>query len=124
MAAAINLLGILLGALLLLAGLVMIAAQVRTHQIRVYGAGSWVFRGGAVLSAAGLALLALNGGPAELSTVGLLAGVAGLLGGLFTLNHERAQALHGGADRWAWPRSLTLQLMGSGALLVVLALLS
>ena len=116
------LVGIGLGALGVLAGLVMIAPEVRVHQIRVYGAGSWVFRAGALLALIGVILARTSGAPAPLNQVGALAGGAALLGGLFVLNHERAQALHGGADRWDWLRSLTLQMFAAGAILLAAAL--
>ncbi len=118
----VSLLGVGIGVLAILAGLVMIAPQVRVHRIAVWSAGSWVFRAGAILEALGLILLKAGGGPGVLGTVGLMGGIAALLGGLFVLNHERAQALHGGSGRWQWPRSLTAQMMAAGLVLVVLAL--
>lgn len=124
MADLVSLIGIGVGALLVLFGLVLIATQVRIHQIRVYSAGSWIFRVGAVLSALGLVTLLVRGGAQELASVGLVTGVAALVGGLFTLNHERAQSLDRGAERWDWLRSLTAQMVGAGAILIVLALLS
>jgi hypothetical protein len=124
MTALLSLVGIGSGALLVLVGLVMIAAQVRVHQIEVYSIGSWVFRVGAVLSLFGLILMATgDGSGAELGRVGLLTGVTGFLGGLFVWNHEREQALHEGAEHWDWPRSLTLQLVGLGGSVFIAALL-
>lgn len=120
----LSLIGIGLGALLVLDALVMIAPQVKKHRIAVYGVGGWVFRVGAALSAVGLVILKVMGGEEALRLIGLWTGVAALLGGLFTLNHERRQALDGGAERWDWARSLTVQMMGAGATLVGLALIA
>jgi hypothetical protein len=120
----IGLLGILLGALGVLLGLVLIAPEVRIHQITVTSRGSWVYRGGAMLTLIGLAGLILGDGAGEIASVGLITGITGVLGGLFMWNHERAQALHAGADRWDWPRALTPQIMGLGALIVLVALLA
>ena len=120
----LSLVGVLLGMLLLLIGLVMIASQVRVHQIEVYSAGSWVFRAGALLSIAGLLVSKTAGGPAELAKVGWLTGGAALLGGLFVLNHERAQVLHDGSSRWDWPRSLTAQMIALGSLILIIALVN
>ena len=117
------LIGIGLGAVLVLAGLVMIAPEVRVHQIRVYGPGSWVFRAGVLLALIGSILARLGAAPAPISQVGMLVGGAALLGGLFVWNHERAQAHHAGQPRWDWPRSLTVQMMASGLVLLLLALL-
>ena len=119
----ISFIALLFGSLLLLIGLVMIANQVRLHQIRIYSAASWVYRIGAFLSALGLLIMLLGDGLSELATLGLVTGGAGLLGALFTLNHERAQALHNGASRWNWPGSLTVQIAGLAALQIVLALI-
>ncbi len=123
MLALISLLLIVLGTVGVLTGLVLIAPEVRIHQIAVYSRGSWVLRMGALLTALGLILLGIDAGPDELASVGLLAGISGVLGGLFIWNHERAQALHAGADRWDWPRALTPQVIGAGSVLIMLALL-
>ncbi len=120
----IALLGVMLGALGVLFGLVLIAPEVRIHQIAVYSRGSWVYRVGALLSLIGLLALILGNGASEIASVGLVTGIAGVLGGLFMWNHERAQALHAGAERWDWPRALTPQIMGLGALIVLVALLA
>jgi hypothetical protein len=80
-----------------------------------------VFRAGALLTLAGLILARLASAPAQIGQVGLLVGGAALLGGLFVWNHERAQALHGGAARWDWPRSLTVQMIASGIILIGMA---
>lgn len=119
----LSLLGIGLGGMLVLGGLIGIANQVRVHRVRPASAASWVFRAGVGLSIAGLILVILSAGPGEYKTLGTWIGLAAGLGGLFTLNHERAQALDGGADRWDWPRSLTLQMMVSGAVIILLAVL-
>lgn len=119
----VSLIAILLGALLVLVGLVLIANQVRVHQIQVYGVGSWLFRGGVILSVLGLLLLLANVGPREMALVGTTIGGAGLLGALFTLNHERTQALHGGAESWDWLRSLTVQMVVLSILVLLLALI-
>jgi hypothetical protein len=111
------------GAVLVLAGLVMIAPEVRVHRIRVYSAGSWVFRVGAALTLAGLLLTRIASAPVELVKIGVLIGGAALLGGLFVWNHERAQAPHSEVAHWDWPHSLTLQMLGAGVILLALALL-
>src|SRR5262245_48629641 len=115
------LVGIGLGAVLVLGGLVMIAPEVRVHQIRVYSPGSWVFRIGALLALIGLVLARVGGAPTQIVQVGLLVGGAAFLGGLFVWNHERAQAHHAGQSRWDWPRSLTIQMFAAGVVLLVVA---
>ena len=115
--------GIGIGAVMVLAGLVMIAPEVKIHQIRVYGAGSWVFRAGALLTLIGLIVARLANAPEQIGQVGLVVGGAALLGGLFVWNHERAQAIHGGQARWDWPRSLTVQMFAAGIVLVGVALI-
>ena len=119
----LSLMAVVLGVTLVLIGLVMVANQVRVHQIRVYSAGAWVFRVGMILSLIGLLIVAVSDGPGELATLGLVTGGAGLLGALFTWNHEQAQALHEGAQRWAWSRSLTFQMAALAGLALLLALM-
>lgn len=113
MGATISILGVLGGALLVQAGLVMIAPQVRIHQIRIYSQGSWVLRLGAVLTLTGVVL----GGAPMLQKIALITGISVLMGGLITWNHERRQALDNGEPRWDFLHSLTLQMMGVGSLL-------
>jgi len=69
MAALLSLLLIGIGALLALAGLLMIAPQVRVHQIRVYSRGSWLFRAGMILTALGV-LASLSGASPETGASG------------------------------------------------------
>ena len=109
-----------LGALLTLGGLLLIAPQVRVHQIEAYSRGSWLFRAGMALSALGLLVLRLTSGSDDLRRVGLVIGVAGVMGGLITWGHEYHQAKEHGAERWDWPRSLTLQMIASGAIVLTL----
>jgi hypothetical protein len=108
--------------MLVLAGLLMIAPQVRVHQIRIYSVGSWMYRAGIALSLIGLIVLPLSDGLDALAQVGLVTGVAGLMGGVITWNHELHQARDVGEIPWDWPHSLTLQMMVMGAALIVLAL--
>jgi predicted phage tail protein len=116
------LVGIAVGAAMVLLGLAMIAPQVRVHQIRQNSTGTWIFRAGAAVTALGLVFAIMGSTPPELKKVGLLVAGAALLGGLFVWNHERAQAVHEGASRWDWPRSLTTQMLLSGVILLALAL--
>lgn len=74
------LVGIGLGALMVLAGLVMIAPGVRVHQLQAYGSGSWVFRAGALLTLIGLILARIGSAPTQLTQVGVLAGGGGAAG--------------------------------------------
>jgi len=120
--ALLSFIGIVLGALLVLMGLLMIAPQVRVHQIKVYSRGSWVYRIGIALSVIGLIVLPLSDGINELAQVGLVTGVAGLMGGIITWNHELHQARNAGDIPWDWPHSLTLQMIVMSAAVIVLAL--
>jgi hypothetical protein len=122
MAALLSFIGIIFGALLVLVGLLMIASQVRVHQIRIYSVGSWVYRAGILLSLIGLIAIPLSDGLDELAQVGLVTGVAGLMGGVITWNHELHQAHDAGEIPWDWMRSLTLQMILMGAAVIVLAL--
>ena len=109
------------GSLLVLVGLLMIAPQVRVHQIRIYSPGSWLFRAGMILTALGI-LAALSGDhPLQLIQVAQLIGVAGLMGGLITAGHEWRQARDHHDTTWNWLRSLTLQMVILGALVLGLA---
>jgi hypothetical protein len=101
----------LIGTLLYLVGLVMIAAQVRVHAIRVNSRGSWVFRVGSILAAVGVLLV-----PEPWAVVARLLGllslpVAGLVG-----HHEWLQVRDAGATSFPWTRSLAVQvvLLGFG----------
>lgn len=116
----LGLLFILSGGMLALAGLLMIAPQVRRHEIQVYSWRSWLFRAGMLLTLIGMGLL--WGDYPELATVGLLIGITGVLGGLITWNHERAQALHAGLAPWHWRGSLTLHMLVLGGVVCVAAL--
>ncbi|NDJ55287.1 MAG: hypothetical protein GYB68_19620 [Chloroflexi bacterium] len=109
------------GIAFILFGLILIAPQVRIHQIEIYSLGSWVFRAGIGLSLLAVVVMAGTGVLQELESISLWAGLAALLGGLFVWNHERAQALHDGAETWDWQQSLTLQMMSSGAVLTLMA---
>jgi hypothetical protein len=113
--------GVIGGSVLILPGMLLIAAQVRVHRIMVYSVGSWLFRGGMALVILGLAASMGTNFP-ELRMVGMVAGGTGLLGGVFVWNHERAQVLHDGARRWNWPRSLTVQMIGLGVLAIAVGL--
>ncbi len=115
MTALLSLIALGVGALLSLLGLVLIAPQVRVHQIKVDSPGSWLFRVGMLLLV--LALIAARGSdlPRQFALVGQLLGLTGVLGGVITLGHEYRQA------RCDWPRSLTLQLVALGGLALALA---
>ena len=121
MTALLSLIGIGIGSLLVLAGLLIIAPQVRVHQIKVYSAGSWVFRLGMILS--GLTVL-WNGVPTPFLQVGQLMGVAGLMGGVITAGHEWHQARDNNDTTWNWARSLTLQMVVLGVVVLALASIS
>lgn len=119
MLALISLLAVGLGSLLTLLGLVFIAPEVRVHQIKVYSRGSWLFRAGMLLVALGVGL---GGGvPQEFAQVGQLMGVAGIMGGIITAGHEWKQAHEHGLPHWDWLRSLTLQMIVLGVLVLLLA---
>lgn len=116
MGATISILGVLGGALLVQAGLVMIAPQVRVHQIHIYSQGTWVLRLGALLTLGGVLL----GGEPMLQKIALISGISVLMGGVLIWNHERRQALDNGAMRWDFLHSLTLQLLGVGGALTAI----
>jgi hypothetical protein len=122
MTSLIVLIAISLGAALTLIGLLLIAPEVKVHQIRVYSPGSWVFRAGMALTLIGLMGVWANNGAQELRQVGLVVGVAGAMGGVITWGHEWRQAHETGHTRWDWPRSLTLQMVVLGLLTIGLAL--
>ncbi len=48
-------------------------------------------------------------------------GVAGIMGGVITAGHEWKQAHEHGLPRWDWLRSLTLQMIVLGVVVVLLA---
>lgn len=109
------------GALLVLVGLLMIAPQVRVHQIRIYSPGSWLFRVGMLLTALGVLLARGGDAPKELLQVGQLIGVAGIMGGVITAGHEYHQAKDHPDILWDWWHSLTLQMLVSGVIVLLLA---
>lgn len=111
--ATISFLGVLGGALLVQAGLVLIAPQVRIHQIRIYSQESWVLRLGALLTLVGVVI----GGAPMLQKVALITGISIVAGALIVWGHERRQALDNGARHWNFLRSLTLQMMSVGSVL-------
>jgi hypothetical protein len=90
LAALLSFSGIIFGAMLVLAGLLMIAPQVRVHQIRIYSVGSWMYRAGIALSLIGLIVLPLSDGLDALAQVGLVTGVAGLMGGTRRATREKS----------------------------------
>ena len=119
-----SLLGLLctgVGSILVLIGLLMIAVQVRVHQIRIYGVGSWLFRSGMALTILAIILVAGDDHLKQLLQVGQLMGVAGLMGGVITAGHEWHQAHDNHDAAWSWLRSLTLQMILLGAIVLILA---
>lgn len=116
--------GILFGAVGVIIGLLMIAPQVRVHQIEIYSRGSWVFRIGAGLSIIGLLTNLLAAENDALGDIGIVTGVAALMGGIITWGHERKQALDSGVQKWDWQASLTLQMVIFGAVILMTALLN
>ncbi len=121
MAGLLTLIAVGIGSLLVLVGLVMIAPQVRVHQIKIYSPGSWLFRVGMALTALGVLLGHSGDAPKELLQVGLLIGVAGLMGGVITAGHEYHQAKDHPEVAWDWWHSLTLQMVVMGVIVLVLA---
>ena len=121
MAALASFLCVGIGSLLVLVGLLMIAPQVRVHQIKVYSAGSWLFRAGMILTALGILLVIGRDHPVQLVQVGQLMGIAGLMGGVITAGHEYHQARDNNDVSWNWGRSLTLQMVVMGAIVLALA---
>jgi hypothetical protein len=115
--------GILLGTILTIIGLLMIAPQVKVHQIRVNSWGSWLFRLGMVLAMVGLVINIISVDSTPLQNIGIVTGVSGLMGGIITWGHERKQALDNGAAQWEWRSSLTLQMVILGGITFVLGLL-
>jgi hypothetical protein len=59
-----------------------------------------------------------------LGDIGLVTGVAALMGGIITWGHERKQALDNGADRWDWRHSLTLQMVMLGGIVTMFGLIN
>lgn len=110
-----------LGSLCTLAGLLLIAPEVRIHQIKVNSRGSALFRAGMLLVAAGIGIGLAYELPGEFAQVGQLMGVAGIMGGVITAGHEWKQAHEQGQPRWDWPRSLTLQMIILGIVVLVVA---
>ncbi len=117
----LSLIAIGLGSLLVLVGLLMIAPEVRVHQIKVYSRGSWLFRAGMVLLGIGVVVMLGGEHPRELAQVAQLMGVTGIMGGVITAGHEWKQAHEQNLPRWDWPRSLTLQMIVLGVVVLVLA---
>jgi|SRR5450432_4583717 hypothetical protein len=125
MAALFSLLCIGIGSLLVLVGLLMIAPQVRVHRIKVYSVGSWLFRAGMILTLL-RSVAALSGGdtPTQVIQVAQLMGVAGIMGGIITAGHEWRQAHDNNDTEWNWWKSLTLQMVVLGVIVLAVASVS
>lgn len=121
MALLISLIAIGIGSLLTLLGLLLIAPEVRVHQIQVYSRGSGLFRAGMLLVILGIGAGLAANMPEAFAQVGQLMGVAGLMGGLITAGHEWKQAHEQGQPRWDWLRSLTLQMILLGVVVLAAA---
>jgi uncharacterized membrane protein len=98
-------LGIMLGNLFFLAGILLIAAQVRVHRIRVRSRGHAAFRIGAVLLVIGLLLWLIDEGDTAFATMEMLVGWVGVLVAGLVWHHEQLQALEEERD-WHWQGSL------------------
>lgn len=121
MVALLILIAVGLGSLCTLLGLVLIAPEVRVHQIKVYSWGSLIFRGGMLLVTIGISIGSAYDIPKEVAQVGQLIGVAGIMGGIITAGHEWKQAHEQGLPRWDWLRSLTLQMIVLGVLVLAVS---
>ena len=122
MAELISFAGIIIGVILTLTGLLMIAPQVRIHQIEVYSRAAWIFRSGTLFTTLGLLVLLLSDGHREIGQIGFVVGISALMGGIITWNHEYAQARDAGKLPWNWKASLTLQMVIFGAMMIALSI--
>ena len=119
----LSILGILLGSASIVVGTVLIAPQVRVHQIKKDSKGSRAFMIGSALVCAGLLLLLLDAGAVVLAQVGLLLGVFGFLVAGLVGHHEYLQTQEDEGHEWDWRRSLMAQMLGaSGSILILSAL--
>ncbi|MEP7286523.1 MAG: hypothetical protein ABI947_12225 [Chloroflexota bacterium] len=124
MVSLLSIVAIGIGALLVLVGLLMIAPQVRVHKIKIYSAGSWLYRVGMLLVTVGLILLIVTEHSKPLGQIGWIIGVTGIMGGVITAGHEWHQARDAGNVPWDWPRSLTLQLIVIGVVVFILGVVA
>ena len=107
---------ILLGTMMVLAGLVMIAPQVQVHQIAVTSRAARIFRLGAVSLIVGELLGLIGSLESALRTVSLIMGAAILFAGLTIVSHERQQ------NEYIFSHSLSLQVLVAGFVIFGLAL--
>ena len=121
MASLLSLISIAIGALLILIGLLMIAPQVRVHQIKIYSTGSWLFRIGMIAMVIGILAAQDSDLPKQVIQVAQLMGLTGLMGGVITAGHEYRQARDHHDETWSWPRSLALQMIVAGGIVLILA---
>ncbi|MEM7347596.1 MAG: hypothetical protein AAF485_25445 [Chloroflexota bacterium] len=113
----IALLFILLGSLILLLGLALIGPQVNVHEIDPASKAAWIFRGGAGMLILGEIVAFITSVDPAIVTVCLIMGGATLFSSLIILSHERQQS------NYQFSRSLSLQIFGLGAVILIMALL-
>ena len=114
--------GILIGTLLLILGLVLLAPQVKVHEIEKYSRASWLIRTGAIMAIIGLFVNLISASNDALHDIGIVTGVCGMMSGIITWGHERKQALDNGAMRWDWGSSLTLEMVVFGGTIALVGL--
>jgi hypothetical protein len=87
---------ILVGVVSVLLGLLLIAPEIRVHQIRVYSPASWAYRIGMGFMLLGVWMASRADGLTALIQVGQIMGGAGFLSGIITWGHELSQARDAG----------------------------
>ncbi|MCI0713640.1 MAG: hypothetical protein L0154_26015 [Chloroflexi bacterium] len=117
----LSLLGILLGSAAMIVGLVLIAPQVRVHQIEKKSRGSQTFLIGSGLVSVGLLFLLLDSGTMVMAQVGLLMGFLGFLVAGLVGHHEYLQTQEADSREWDWRQSLMAQMLASSGAILVLA---
>jgi hypothetical protein len=117
----LSLLGILLGSAAMIVGLVLLAPQVRVHQIAKKSRGSQTFLIGTGLVSVGLLFLLLDSGAVVMAQVGLLMGFLGFLGAGLVGHHEYLQTQDDDTQEWDWRQSLMARMLASSAAILVLS---
>lgn len=117
----LSLLGILFGSAAIIVGLVLIAPQVRVHQIEKESRGSRTFLIGAGLVSVGLLFLLLDSGTVVMAQVSLLVGFLGFLAAGLVGHHEYLQTQEDDTQEWDWRQSLMAQMLASSGAILVLS---
>ena len=117
----LSLMGILLGSAAMIVGLVLIAPQIRVHQIEKNSRGSRTFLIGSGLVSVGLLFLLLDSGALVLAQVSLLMGFMGFLAAGLVGHHEYLQTQEDDTREWDWRQSLMARILASSGAILILS---